>query len=169
MSRFLSASWSHRFAKRQRLAAVCVCVPTLVLRSSYRKLGVLPLAHLSVLRGDGVWGWGMVIHYGIYTYKRVVCVCWFVGLLVCFLSATRHLSTLRRCLRVAESRISRRGRPRASGQAHAQREHTRACRTTSQRKNRCVDAFQKQNRTRALVGADLGQLVLYKYGVQSNT
>ena len=45
----------------------------------------------------------------------------FVGLSVCFLSATRHLSTLRRCLRVAESRISRRGRPRASGQAHAQR------------------------------------------------
>ena len=30
---------------------------------------------------------------------------------------------------------------------HAQREHARACRTTSQRKNRCADAFQKQNRT----------------------
>ena len=38
---------------------------------------------------------------------------------------------------------------RAAGQAHAQREHARACRTTSQRKNRCADAFQKQNRTRA--------------------
>ena len=73
-----------------------------------------------------------------------MCVCLFV----CFLSATRHLSTLRRCLRVAESR-SRCGRPRASGQAHAQREHARACRTTAQRKNRCADAFQKQNRTRA--------------------
>ena len=40
----------------------------------------------------------------VYTYKRVVCVCLFVGLLVCWfvclLSATRHLSTLRRCLRV---------------------------------------------------------------------
>ena len=75
-------------------------------------------------------------------------VCWFV----CFLSATRHLSTLRRCLRVAESRISRRReRPRARGQVHAcaQREHARACRTTSQRKNHCADAFQKQNRTRA--------------------
>ena len=35
------------------------------------------------------------------------------------------------------------------GQAHAQREHARACRTTSQRKNRCADAFQKQNRTHA--------------------
>ena len=32
---------------------------------------------------------------------------------------------------------------------HAQREHARACRTTSQRKNCCADAFQKQNRTRA--------------------
>ena len=41
------------------------------------------------------------------------------------------------------------GPPRARGQAHAQREHARACRTTSQRKNRCADAFQKQNRTRA--------------------
>ena len=36
-----------------------------------------------------------------------------------------------------------------STRAHAQREHARACRTTSQRKNRCADAFQKQNRTRA--------------------
>ena len=45
---------------------------------------------------------------------------------------------------------SRRGRPRARGAGkHAQREHARACRTTSQRKNRCIDAFQKQNRTRA--------------------
>ena len=85
-----------------------------------------------------------------------------VGLSVFFLSATRHLSTLRRCLRVLREQPSRRGRPRASGQAHAQREHARACRTTSQRKNRCADAFQKQNRTHALVGADLGQLV-YTY------
>ena len=88
----------------------------------------------------------------IYTYKRAVCVCWFVGLLVCFLSATRHLSTLRRCLRVAESRISRRREwPCARGQEHAQREHSRACRTTSQRKIAALiyDAFQKQSRTRA--------------------
>ena len=42
-----------------------------------------------------------------------------------------------------------RATPRASGQAHAQREHARACRTTSQRKNRCADAFQEQIRTRA--------------------
>ena len=45
-----------------------------------------------------------------------------------------------------------RASPRARGQAHAQRrEHARACRTTSQGKNRCADAFQKQNRTRAHV------------------
>ena len=63
----------------------------------------------------------------IYTYKRVVCVCWFVGLSVCFLSATRHLSTLRRCLRVLREQPSRRGRPRArGGQAHAQQASTRA-------------------------------------------
>ena len=72
-------------------------------------------------------------------------MCLFVGLSVRFLSATRHLSTLRRCLREQESRSRRRERPRAPrGQAHAQRrEHGRACRTTSQRKNRCADAFQK--------------------------
>ena len=54
--------------------------------------------------------------------------CVSVGLLVCFLSATRHLSTLRRCLRVAE----RAGAAVAAGPAragmHAQRssESTRA-------------------------------------------
>ena len=65
----------------------------------------------------------------IYTYKRAVCVCWFVGLLVCFLSATRHLSTLRRCLRVA-ARAAKpsRAAPRERASAHAQRssESTRA-------------------------------------------
>ena len=87
----------------------------------------------------------------VYTYKRVVCVCLFVGLSVCFLSATRHLSTLRRCLRVSESSQAVAGgpAPRARGQACTAREHARACRTTSQRKNRGADAFQKQNRTRA--------------------
>ena len=46
--------------------------------------------------------------------------CVFVCLFVCFSSATRHLSTLRRCLRVREQETSRaapRERPRASGQA----------------------------------------------------
>ena len=78
---------------------------------------------------------------------------------------------------------SRPGRPRASGQAHAQREHARMPYNFSTKKS-YADAFQKQNRTRArmlsyyslpslrvftfrivlnrtssLVGADLGQLV----------
>ena len=77
-------------------------------------------------------------------------VCWFVCWFVCFLSATRHLSTLRRCLRVLrEQPKPSRAAPRARAGKHAQREHGCACRTTSQRKNRCADAFQKQNRTRA--------------------
>ena len=41
------------------------------------------------------------------------------------------------------------GGPARRAGKHAQRENARACRTTSQRKNRCADAFQKQNRTRA--------------------
>ena len=40
------------------------------------------------------------------------------------------------------------GGPARAGK-HAQREHARASRTTSLRKNRSADAFQKQNRTRA--------------------
>ena len=51
--------------------------------------------------------------------------CVFVCLFVFFLSATRHLSTLRRCLRVSESRSRRRERPRASGQACTARARAR--------------------------------------------
>ena len=40
------------------------------------------------------------------------------------------------------------GGPARAGK-HAQREHSRACRTTSQRKKSYADAFQKQNCTRA--------------------
>ena len=59
----------------------------------------------------------------VYTYKEQ---CVFVGLLVCplFIGHTRF-PTLRRCLRVAESR-RRRGRPRTSGQARTASESTRA-------------------------------------------
>ena len=90
-------------------------------------------------------------------------VCWFVGLLVCFLSATRHLSTLRRCLRVAE----RAGAVVAGGPARARAQACTARARASMPYNfstkiSYADAFQKQNRTRALVGADLGQLV-YTY------
>ena len=45
------------------------------------------------------------------------------------------------------STSTRRERPRARGQAHAQREHARACRTTSQRKNRCADMMPFKNKT----------------------
>ena len=90
-------------------------------------------------------------------------VCWFVGLLVCFLSATRHLSTLRRCLRVAE----RAGAVVAGGPARARAQACTARARASMPYNfstkiSYADAFQKQDRTRALVGADLGQLV-YTY------
>ena len=97
-------------------------------------------------------------------------VCWFV----CFLSATRHLSTLRRCLRVAE----RAGTVVAGGPARARaqvctarargRKHAQLARARARMpynfstKISYADTFQKQNRTRALVEADLGQLV-YTY------
>ena len=67
-------------------------------------------------------------------------MCLFVCLLVCFLSATRHLSTLRRCLRVAE----RAGAVAGGPGKHAQREHARACCTTSQRKNRTLMPFKNK-------------------------
>ena len=79
----------------------------------------------------------------IYTYKIVVCVCLSVGLSVCFLSATRHLSTLRRCLRVSERAGAVAGGPARAGK-HAQREHARACRTTSQRKNQTLMPFKNK-------------------------
>ena len=76
-------------------------------------------------------------------------VCWFVCLLFIGHTTFVHFAALPPSGRES-SRISRRReRPRARGQAHAQREHAHACRTTSQRKHRCADAFQKQNRTRA--------------------
>ena len=83
----------------------------------------------------------------IYTYKRVVCVCLSVGLSVCFLSATRHLSTLRRCLRVAERAGAVAGGP-ARGQACTARARARMPYNFSTKKSN-ADAFQKQNRTRA--------------------
>ena len=84
----------------------------------------------------------------IYTYKRVVCVCLSVGLSAFYWP--HDICPL--CGAASEwprEQEPSRAAPRARGQAHAQREHARACRTTSQRKNRCADAFQKQNRTRA--------------------
>ena len=78
----------------------------------------------------------------IYTYKRAVCVCWFV----CFLSATRDFLL---CGAASESESrSRHGRPRASGQACTARARARMPYNFSTKKS-YADAFQKQNRTRA--------------------
>ena len=73
-------------------------------------------------------------------------VCWFV----CFLSATRHLSTMRRCLRVAKSRraVVAGGPARAGASMHSESTRAHAVQLLNE-KNRCADAFQKQNRTRA--------------------
>ena len=78
-------------------------------------------------------------------------MCLLVCLLVCLLfighTTFVHFAALPPSGR--ENRSRRRGRPRARAGKHAQREHARACRTTSQRKNRCADAFQKQLAVRA--------------------
>ena len=71
-----------------------------------------------------------------------MCVCLSACLSVFFLSATQHLSTLRRCLRVAERAAAVVASGPARGQAHALREHARECRTHSQRKNRTLMPFK---------------------------
>ena len=81
-------------------------------------------------------------------------MCLSVCLLVCFLSATcaRHLSTVRPLPPSTPRAVKpSRAAPRTSGQAHActARARARPCRTTSQRKNRCANAFQKQLVVRA--------------------
>ena len=75
---------------------------------------------------------GTVVRHSrlVYTYKGVVCVCWFVCLFVCLLFIGHTtLSTLRRCLRVAErAGAAVAGGParRAGKRMHMQREHARA-------------------------------------------
>ena len=93
----------------------------------------------------------------------------FVCLLVCWSAFYRPHDICPLCGAVSEysesSQAVAGGPARRAGKRMHLREHARACRTTnitSQQKNRRADAFQKQNRTRALVGADLGQLV-YTY------
>ena len=93
-------------------------------------------------------------HVHIYTYKRVVCVCLLVCLLVCWSAFYRPHDICPLCGAASEyseraAKPSRAAPCAARGRKLAQRQHARACRTTSQRKNRCADAFQKQNRTRA--------------------
>ena len=65
-------------------------------------------------------------HIYIYTYKRVVCVCLLVCWFVCFLSATRHLSTLRRCLRVLRGQQEPSHAAPCAARASAHSESTRA-------------------------------------------
>ena len=62
-------------------------------------------------------------YVSIYTYKRVVCVCLFVCLLFIGHTTFVHFAALPPSGR--ESRNRRRGRPRAGGRKHAQREHAR--------------------------------------------
>ena len=80
----------------------------------------------------------------VYTYKRAVCVCLFVGLLFIGHTTFVHFAALPPSGR--ESRSRRRGRPRVRGRKHTQRssESTRACRTTSQRKNRTLMPFKNK-------------------------
>ena len=79
--------------------------------------------------------------------------CVFVCLLVCWSAFYRPHDICPLCGAASEysesSQAVAGGPARARGQACTARAHARACRTTSQRKNRCADAFQKQNRTRA--------------------
>ena len=68
---------------------------------------------------------------------------------VCFLSATRQLSTLRRCLRVAErAGAAVAGGPARAGKHALARARARMPYNFSTKKS-YADAFQKQNRTRA--------------------
>ena len=89
------------------------------------------------------------VMYTIYTYKRVVCVCWFVGLSAFY----RPHDICPLCGAASEysesSQAVAGGPARAAGKRMHSAESTRACRTTSQRKNRCADAFQKQLAVRA--------------------
>ena len=95
----------------------------------------------------------------IYTYKRVVCVCWSVCWFVCFLSATRHLSTLGAASEwpragsavVASGREQDQPSSRAAPRAGGKRMHSESTRAHAVHlfTTLIYDAFQKQSRTRA--------------------
>ena len=76
-------------------------------------------------------------------------VCWFVGLSAFYRphDICPLCSAASKC--PTEQEPSSRAAPRARRQACTARARARACRTTSQRKNRCADAFQKQLAVRA--------------------
>ena len=83
--------------------------------------------------------------------EQCVFVCWFVGLSAFY----RPHDICPLCGAASEYSERAEEPPRAAPRARAGkrihlREHARACRTTSQRKNRCADAFPKTiSRTRA--------------------
>ena len=74
--------------------------------------------------------------------EQCVFVCLFVCLLFIGHTTFVHFAALPPSGRECRSRS--RGRPRARGRKHAQREHARACRTTSQRKNRTLMPFKNK-------------------------
>ena len=110
-------------------------------------------------------------------------VCWFVGLSafyrphdICPLcgAASEWPREQEPSWRAAPRARGRKHAQRARGRKHAQRARGRKLACTVRARARMpynfstkisyADAFQKQNRTRALVGADLGQLVyVYMY------
>ena len=86
----------------------------------------------------------------IYTYKRVVCVCLSVGLSAFY--RPRDICPLcGAASEYSESSQAVAGGPTRAARAsmHTARARARAYRTTSQRKNRSADAFQKQLAVRA--------------------
>ena len=146
----------QRPCRGRRLYWNCDC---LILSSLWFSLMHLTTNH----RDTGLYSL-IVIVIAIYTYKRVVCVC----LSVCFLSATRHLSTLRRCLRVREQEPSR-AAPRARASMHSESTRAHAVQLLNEKIVRwfsylilCKTIGRKRLRTWSLVGADLGQLVTNK-------
>ena len=85
-------------------------------------------------------------YVAIYTYKRAVCVC-----LSAFYRPHGICPLCGAASEYCESSQAVAGGParRAGKCMHSARARARACRTTSQRKNRCADAFQKQLAVRA--------------------
>ena len=80
--------------------------------------------------------------YIIYTYKRVVCVCLLVCLL--FIGHTTFVHFAALPPRAGEQEPSRAAPRAAWASMHSAREHARACRTTSQRKNRTLMPFKNK-------------------------
>ena len=102
----------------------------------------------------------------IYTYKRAVCVCWFVCLL--FIGHTRF-PTLRRCLRVREQEPSR-AAPHERASMHSESTRAHAIQLLNEKiVALMLDAFQKQNRTRAYAVVYVTAEIFKKKGKRKST